>query len=97
MGAPSSAEGPLTHLGGVLILWMVAKFISHHFETVGIYRQIIILGFSSIHSMAVVVKTNGTPGEHQSRWYMGVHPPQNGGIGYHQNRFGIPFWIHHPF
>ena len=23
-----------------------------------------------------------TPGEHQHRWYMGVHPPQNGGIGY---------------
>ena len=22
------------------------------------------------------------PGEHQNRWYMGVHPPQNGGIGY---------------
>ena len=23
-----------------------------------------------------------TSGEHQNRWYMGVHPPQNGGIGY---------------
>ena len=22
------------------------------------------------------------PGEHQNRWYMGVHPPQSGGIGY---------------
>ena len=28
--------------------------------------------------MAVVVKTQETPGEHQNRWYMGVHPPQNG-------------------
>ena len=23
-----------------------------------------------------------TAGKHQNRWYMGVHPPQNGGIGY---------------
>ena len=23
-----------------------------------------------------------TPGEHKKRWYMGVHPPQNGGIGF---------------
>ena len=23
-----------------------------------------------------------TPGEHQNRWYMSVHPPQNGGIGF---------------
>ena len=23
-----------------------------------------------------------TPGEHQNRWYRGVHPPQNGGMGY---------------
>ena len=23
-----------------------------------------------------------TPGEHQNRWYMGVHPPQNAGIVY---------------
>ena len=23
-----------------------------------------------------------TPGAHRNRWYMGVHPPQNGGIGY---------------
>ena len=23
-----------------------------------------------------------TPGEHQNRWHMGVHPPQNGAIGY---------------
>ena len=22
------------------------------------------------------------PGEHQNRWYMGVHAPQNGAIGY---------------
>ena len=28
------------------------------------------------------VKTNGTPGEHQNRWYMRVHPPQNRGMGY---------------
>ena len=26
--------------------------------------------------------TQETPGEHQNRWYMGVHPPQNGGTGY---------------
>ena len=32
--------------------------------------------------MWVFVKTNGTHGEHQNRWYMDVHPPQNGGIGY---------------
>ena len=24
------------------------------------------------------VKTHKTPGEHQSRWYMGAHPPQDG-------------------
>ena len=28
------------------------------------------------------VKTLETPGEHQNRWYMGVHLPQHGGIVY---------------
>ena len=28
------------------------------------------------------VKTQETPGEHQNKWQMDVHPPQNGAIGY---------------
>ena len=40
------------------------------------------LVFCSWSHVAVVVKTQETPGEHQNRWYKGVHPPQNGGIGY---------------
>ena len=28
------------------------------------------------------VKTNGTLREDQNRWCIGVHPPQNGGVGY---------------
>ena len=28
------------------------------------------------------VKTRETPGEHQNRWQMEVHPPKNGAIGY---------------
>ena len=32
------------------------------------------------------VKTQEIPGEH--RWHMGVHPPQNGGIGYGHRRAG---------
>ena len=28
------------------------------------------------------VKTQETPGEHQNRWRMDVHPPKNGAIGY---------------
>ena len=32
--------------------------------------------------VAVGQSQSCTAGEHQNRWYMGVHPPQNGGIGY---------------
>ena len=37
----------------------------------------------------VWVETLGTPGEHQNRWYMGVHPPQIGGIGYDPWPYGV--------
>ena len=36
----------------------------------------------SLASKWLRLKTQETPGEHQNRWQMDVHPPQYGAIGY---------------
>ena len=40
------------------------------------------------------VKTQETPGEHQNRWQMDVHPPQHGNPNMGSTYFGK--WIHPP-
>ena len=48
-----------------------------------------------VHSFGCGSKPMVTPGEHQNQWYMGVHPPQNGGIGYDFMTHGH-FMTQHP-
>ena len=85
-GVPGAGEPPLG--GSDLLKWpWLSTPMGSHF---GVGAPPILAYFSGdwdVHSkygvlthrqMAVVVKTQETPGEHHNRWQMDVHPPQNG-------------------
>ena len=70
---------------------------------IGIYLQNPVVSINTLETVGIWSRGYGcgskpcTPGEHQNRLHIGVHPPQNRGIGFDRGPKGYEFeWLDPP-